>query len=120
MDNSVGNVLEMPRNEVDADKDRTCSTGLHFCSYDYLKSFHGERVVVLKINPKDVVSIPSDYNNSKGRTCRYEVVDEIELDRKGGLPTEKLPEGCTTQYSEYDDFDDVENDFEITEVHFHQ
>ena len=78
-DNSVGSVCEMPRNEVDEDKDRTCSSGLHFCSLEYLPSFgygSDNRVVIVKINPADVVSIPSDYNNAKGRTCRYEVVDE--------------------------------------------
>ena len=32
--------------------------------------------MIVKINPKDVVAIPSDYNNTKGRTCRYEVVGE--------------------------------------------
>ena len=34
-------------------------------------------MVILKINPRDVVSIPTDYNNTKGRTCRYEVVGEV-------------------------------------------
>lgn len=76
-DNSVGKTCEMPRNRVDDDKDRTCSTGLHFCSHSYLAHFGGERVVILKINPRDVVSIPSDYNNAKGRTCRYEVIGEV-------------------------------------------
>ena len=33
--------------------------------------------MVLKINPRDVVSIPNDYNNQKGRCCRYEVIDEV-------------------------------------------
>jgi len=28
------------------------------------------------------VSIPSDYNNAKGRTCRYEVIGEVERDAK--------------------------------------
>ena len=76
-DNSVGKVCEMERNHVDDDKDRTCSTGLHFCSQEYLKSFGGERTMIVKVNPRDVVSIPSDYNDSKGRTCRYEVVGEL-------------------------------------------
>ena len=83
MDNSVGQIVEMERNAVDDDKDRTCSTGLHFCSQDYLPHFGtgpGNRVVILKINPRDVVSIPSDYNDSKGRACRYEVIDELEVD----------------------------------------
>jgi hypothetical protein len=76
-DNSVGKVCEMERNHVDDDKDRTCSTGLHFCSQEYLKSFGGERTMIVKVNPRDVVSIPSDYNDSKGRACRYEVVGEL-------------------------------------------
>jgi hypothetical protein len=81
MDNSVGQVVEMERNRVDDDKDRTCSTGLHFCSREYLNHFGGERVVIVKINPRDVVSIPADYNNTKGRACRYEVIDEIDKEK---------------------------------------
>jgi hypothetical protein len=83
MDNSVGKIVEMERNEVDDNKDQTCSTGLHFCSQDYLPHFgngYDSRVIILKINPADVVSIPSDYNNAKGRACRYEVVGEIGND----------------------------------------
>ena len=82
-DNSVGQVVSMPRQEVDPDRDRTCSRGLHFCSKSYLGSFGwgaADRVMILKIDPADVVSIPSDYNNAKGRTWRYEVVGEIDRD----------------------------------------
>jgi hypothetical protein len=77
MDNSVGRVVEMPRYEVDDNRDRTCSAGLHFCSISYLASFGGDRTMILKINPADVVSIPSDYDDAKGRACRYEVVGEL-------------------------------------------
>lgn len=68
--------VSMPRRAVDDRSENTCSAGLHFCSFDYLQSFGGARVVVVKINPADVVSIPVDYNNTKGRTCRYEVISE--------------------------------------------
>jgi hypothetical protein len=77
--NAVGSICEMKRNQVDEDKDRTCSYGLHFCSIAYLPNFsdsNGGKTMIVKINPKDVVAIPSDYNNTKGRTCRYEVVGE--------------------------------------------
>lgn len=74
-------VVSMERNLVDDDQNRTCSTGLHFCSRDYLNHFGGERIVILKINPRDVVSIPNDYNDSKGRCARYEIVDEIDKDK---------------------------------------
>lgn len=78
-DNSPGKVVEMPRNEVDDVASRTCSHGLHFCSKEYLAHFNGERIVIVivKINPRDVVSIPTDYNESKGRCSRYEVVSEL-------------------------------------------
>ena len=80
MDNSIGQIVEMERFNVDDNKDNTCSTGLHFCSKDYLNNFGGERTVIVKINPRDVVSIPNDYNDSKGRACRYEVIGELGVD----------------------------------------
>ncbi len=73
-----GNVIHsMRRNRVDDNRHNTCSDGLHFCSAGYLGKYSGERIVILKINPKNVVSIPPDYNNSKGRCCEYQVIDEI-------------------------------------------
>jgi hypothetical protein len=77
-DNSIGAVCEMPRNEVMDDPNQTCSAGLHFCSIEYLKGFWGTsgHTMVVKINPADVVSFPYDYNNSKGRCCKYKVVAE--------------------------------------------
>jgi hypothetical protein len=82
-DNSPGTVVTMPggRPAVDPIRDNVCSRGLHFCSKEYLPHFgstYGDKVVLVKINPADVVSIPSDYDNTKGRTWRYEVVREIE------------------------------------------
>lgn len=107
MDNSVGKILEMPRNAVDEDKNRTCSAGLHFCSYDYLAHFGGERIMVLKINPKDVVAIPADYNNSKGRTCRYEVVDELPLNEYR-MPERTITNDYTNEYGTVDLWDEPE------------
>ena len=80
-DNSIGAVCEMPRNMVDEDSSRTCSAGLHVCSYDYLAHFsrdNNDRVVICEINPADVVSIPADYNNTKMRVCKYTVIGEVE------------------------------------------
>jgi hypothetical protein len=77
--NSVGLICEMERNKVDDNQNNTCSSGLHFCSQEYLGSFGSSdsRVMILKISPADVVSIPTDYNNSKGRTCKYTVIGEL-------------------------------------------
>lgn len=88
MDNSVGQVVEMERNLVDEDKARTCSAGLHCCSYEYLQHFGGPRIVVVKVNPCDVVAVPEEYKNSKMRVCRYEVVEEMQVADR--LPTQRL------------------------------
>lgn len=80
-DNSIGTVVKMPRNMVDEDSSRTCSAGLHVCSYGYLPHFGcsgGDRVVICEVNPADVVSIPTDYNNTKMRVCAYTVIGEVE------------------------------------------
>lgn len=87
MDNSVGCIVEVPRNKVDENSERTCSYGLHCCSKEYLFSGYGswniggvDRILIVKVNPRDVVAVPSDYNNSKMRVCRYEVVGELTRD----------------------------------------
>jgi len=78
-DNSVGSICEMPRYDVDDNREVTCSTGLHAAQLSYAKGFGGSdsRLMVIKINPRDVVSIPRDYNNTKLRCCRYEVIAEM-------------------------------------------
>lgn len=122
-DNSVGQVCEMPRNEVNEDKDQTCSTGLHFCSLEYLPHFgwgDGNRVMILKINPRDVVSIPSDYNNAKGRTCRYVVVDEHDkatADERENRHSRKYVEAFDSiVVGDYDNDDDGLSLFDV-ELH---
>lgn len=76
-------VLSMKRENVDPVRDRTCSYGLHFCSREYLGSFayNDSRILLVEIDPADVVSIPSDYNNTKGRTAKYTVMSEIHVPR---------------------------------------
>jgi len=90
-DNSPGALVSMERNGVNEDKDQTCSTGLHFCSHDYLPSYancRDNRTIMIKINPSDVVAIPSDYNDAKGRCCRYVVVSEMEKEATTAMPVE--------------------------------
>lgn len=113
-DNSIGAIVEMPRNMVDENANQTCSYGLHFCSYDYLQHFSGDRIVVLKINPADVVAIPTDYNNSKGRACKYEVVGEIPLNEYK-MPEYTLDENFTDSFG-YDDPDEYFEEDEFIEI----
>jgi hypothetical protein len=80
-DNNVDNVLEMPRNKVDDNKDVGCSYGFHAGTLDYARNFrpHDGKLVLVEINPADVVSIPTDCECQKLRTCKYKVVAEYEV-----------------------------------------
>ena len=78
--NTIGTTVSMPRNLVNDNPNDTCSHGLHVCSLEYLKSYCGARLVAVKVNPKDVVSVPIDYNNSKMRVCEYLVLKELNLE----------------------------------------
>lgn len=79
-DNSVGQVREMPRNRVDDDKDVGCSQGFHAGSLDYAAGYMPDdgHLMVVEIDPADVVSVPLDCDCQKLRTCRYKVVDEYK------------------------------------------
>lgn len=89
-DNSIGSVCEMPRNAVCDDRNITCSHGLHFAQKSYAEGFgRGGHLMVLKVNPADVVSIPRDYKNTKGRCSKYEVIGETPYSLKDDKFVEK-------------------------------
>jgi len=82
MDNSPGQIVEMPRERVNADPNQTCSYGLHVAATSYLGEFyattHGYKVVACKVDPADVVAVPYDYNGAKMRVCKYLVLGDAE------------------------------------------
>jgi hypothetical protein len=84
--NNVGAVVVVDRANVDPDRNQTCSRGLHVAAFDYAaNNYSGSHLLEVKVNPKDVVAVPTDYSNQKMRVCRYEVVainkmEEIKKD----------------------------------------
>ena len=79
MDNSVGNTLKMPRNLVDCNPEVTCSTGLHVAARKYAEDFgnSGGKLLKVSVNPKNVCSVPVDYEGMKMRTCEFTVLSEV-------------------------------------------
>lgn len=80
--NPDGAVVEMPRSEVQANSAVGCAPGLHAGTWKYASDFSQGRVLVVKINPRDVVSVPSDCNFQKLRTSRYVVISTVESEYK--------------------------------------
>lgn len=95
IDNSVGAVVAMPREHVTLDPEQTCSSGLHVCSHSYISEFGNStsRLVVCKVDPRHIVSVPHDYNNAKMRVMQYEVIHELEsLSDK--IPDHYIDDSC--------------------------
>lgn len=113
MDNSPGRIVSMPRNMVDDDSNRTCSAGLHACASIYLEGFgrwDKDRVVAVKINPRDVVAVPTDYQFSKMRVCQYEVLSEVKK--------EDIPRIEAQSYYDEDDTD-FDDDYDWAEYEYY-
>lgn len=96
IDNSIGKTVEVPRNTVDDRSEKDCSFGLHAGSYRYVKHFAScdDKIIIVKINPKDVVSVPN-YDTTKLRCCRYTVTELYEeLLPDTTYHTKELSEDC--------------------------
>lgn len=73
-----GAVIEMPRNQISDDPKKTCAPGLHIGGLSYLGSqYSSDKWMLVRVDPKDVVSVPVDYNSQKMRACRMEVIGEF-------------------------------------------
>lgn len=74
-DNSPGKEHEMPRQEVTYDENIDCGRGFHAGSLHYAQTtWSGAKIVIVRIDPADVVSVPHDSDQQKVRVCRYKVI----------------------------------------------
>lgn len=117
--NYIGAVVEMPRSEVVFDPQTHCSIGLHAGSWSYASGFAQGAVLSVKVNPRDVVSVPNDHGYAKLRTCRYEVLDVVEQAYGSPVYTPPVSEeddlGWGEEEDYYDDlYDDEDDDLEDT------
>jgi hypothetical protein len=113
IDNSPGQYVTMPRNQVSDDPASLCSSGLHFCSMDYLPSYgvgSENTIVIVKVNPKDVVSIPNDHENAKARCCAYLVLSEYTGSDKDDLLAKKAV-FSTNEFTGYEISEQDEDDW---------
>lgn len=78
--NKIGNTVSMSRSKVDDDRGHGCSSGLHIGALNYVYSYGSDngRIVQVKVDPTDVVSVPTCSAYQKCRTCAYEVVADFK------------------------------------------
>ncbi|MEK6883941.1 MAG: hypothetical protein AABY22_30200 [Nanoarchaeota archaeon] len=101
--NKIGDTPEMPRNSIDDNPDLGCSQGLHVGAMDYVSNYGSgnDRFIMVKINPRDVVSVPKDDSYRKIRVCRYEVIGEISKETLG-FESDYAPKNANYQKVEKD------------------
>lgn len=84
--NKVGTVVTMPRSEVVHDPSQACMRGLHVSTRSYAESYaRNGAVMEVHVNPRDIVSVPTDGGGEKVRVCRYRVA-RIALDDYSDRP----------------------------------
>lgn len=87
----VGATVWMPRDLVSDDRNSACSVGLHVGTYCYAERFSEQMLVVL-VDPADVVSVPTDSNAQKMRVCRLYVAARHDGDHiRAPCPTSRRP-----------------------------
>ena len=96
-DNSVGQTLEMRRNGVCDNANQGCSAGFHAGSHEYAKGYAsgGGHLMIVEIDPSDVVSVPYDCECQKLRTAKYKVVGIME-----SIEAPPLDEGLNVDFSD--------------------
>lgn len=113
--NVPGTVITMPRSTVDPNAFVDCSTGLHAGTYDYAQKFakwnssETTRLVLVKINPRDVVSVPHDEGSAKMRVARYTVLHETEERQPTSFYSNDL--SVENDYEEDEEWDETDCEY---------
>ena len=107
--NNVGDTASMKRRQVCDDHTQGCDSGLHVGTYDYACNWAGSTgvVVLVKFNPKDIVSVPSDCECQKMRVSSYEVIS---------VAREQLEEAVYSEDEYYDDQEDYLDELEDGDI----
>ena len=94
----------MNRRRVSDNCNEGCASGLHVGTYEYANDWAGSGGVVLlvKFDPADIVSVPTDCAYSKMRVSKYTVV---------AIAREQLEEEVYMEDEYEDDYYETEVDF---------
>lgn len=73
----VGSRLVVDESLVDKNRRNECSNGLHIARRGYIREFPGDVLVLCKIEPEDVITVPHNDPN-KVRVCAYHIIARID------------------------------------------
>jgi hypothetical protein len=110
----LGQPVTIPREECDADPDRTCSRGLHLGSTSFMsRGYFGQVGLVCLCNPMKVVAVPYT-DGQKLRTSEYLPIGIAEYNEEGSI----IPiESATFEY-DYAEHTEEELEELLNQTHF--
>lgn len=111
--NSSGTTIRVRHEDVENNPDIGCSTGLHVGSYDYAADFAGQEGIVLavEVNPRHVISVPTDCACRKCRVSEYKVLNPVENHFKAH--TASIDDNNDVRINKCDyDWEDEDNDYD--------
>lgn len=76
--NQPGTVVSMPRADVTENPAIGCHVGLHVGTHAYASDFGHGITLEVHVNPRDVVSVPTECGDAKMRVSKYTVAGKIE------------------------------------------
>jgi hypothetical protein len=109
VDNRPRKLVEMKRNKVDDDRAKGCSDGLHVGTIEYVRGYakwnsqYNPIIILVKVNPKDIVSVPHQDTCQKCRVCEYLVLEVMHNVLDKALYTSDADEYEHDEPEEYDD-----------------
>jgi hypothetical protein len=112
IDNTIGNTISIERNLVDDNCNHACSAGLHCGAIPYVTSYGGDNsiIIIVKVNPADVVSVPLDSNCQKIRVCKYVCFAKYEGPLSSPLYRDDMSDPTKYDDTDWDDFDDLDDE----------
>jgi len=118
VDNKVGVVNEMARNQISDDPRQACHEGYHVGALNYAQTFGGEgsRIIICKVDPMDVVCVPYDSSSEKMRVCKYEVVGHHGSDFLPSTVCDEEASIAGVDYDEDGDYEDEDYEDEVEDV----
>lgn len=103
--NDPGTTVYMPRELVEHDPTIGCSRGLHVGTHNYAAhQFIGDVLVLVEVNPADIISVPYECDAQKMRVARYTVLSVTDN-------VNKIDDAVWSD-SDDDDFYDFDEDYD--------
>lgn len=72
-----GDVVTMPREQINDNPNASCAAGLHAGAWEYARGF-APVLITVRVDPADVVSVPTDCSSQKVRVCKYLIMDVLD------------------------------------------